>query len=137
MEGLQRFYFSLGSGDFCISNTGNSVSSDFQIPEKWVGKTRRSRVVFFVFGFLFLFLLVSCDAWKSVENTLVSFIWVPKPLIILDTQVYKVLTSLIVMHIFIWRESICPISVKLGKQFIIGVLINFPNFAVSDSSHVT
>ena len=41
------------------------------------------------------------------------------------------------MHIFIWRENICPISVKLGKQFIIGVLINFPKFAVSDSSHMT
>ena len=40
------------------------------------------------------------------------------------------------MHIFIWRGSICSFSVKLGKQFIIGVLINFPKFAVSDSCHV-
>ena len=34
------------------------------------------------------------------------------------------------------RESICPISVKLGKDFI-GILIRFPKFSVSDFSHVT
>ena len=50
---------------------------------------------------------------------------------------YLGFTSLIIMRIFIWKESICPISVKLGKQFIIGVLNNFPKFAVLDSSHVT
>ena len=47
------------------------------------------------------------------------------------------LTSLIIMHIFIWRESICPGSMKLGRQLVICMVIFFPKCSVSHSCYVT
>ena len=56
-----------------ISNTRKSVSSGYPNPEKWVGKTRRSRVFltdFEVFGYL-------------MKHSFEFLIWLLKPFIIL------------------------------------------------------
>ena len=56
-----------------ISNTRKSVSSEYPNPQKWVGKTRRSRVFltnFEVFGYL-------------MKHSFEFLIWLLKPFIIL------------------------------------------------------
>ena len=65
---LKRKYLNIGSN---ISNTRKSVSSGYPNPEKWVEKTRRSRVFltdFEVFGYL-------------MKHSFEFLIWLLKPFI--------------------------------------------------------